>query len=88
MLMMSILSNFAAKLKNLDKGKKNEKEFFLNNLGLFFSARGKVLKNFKSRLFSIKVLDDIPAPESTPELATEPTKQKKYKSKISARVYE
>ena len=29
MLMMSILSNFAAKLKNLDKGKKKLKRVFL-----------------------------------------------------------
>ena len=48
-------SNFAAKLKNLDKGKKQLKKCFLqNNLGLFFRAREKLLNNFKSRLFSKK----------------------------------
>ena len=47
-------SNFAAKLKNLNKGKKQLKKVFLNNLGLLlFSAREKVLNNFKSRLFPI-----------------------------------
>ena len=45
-------SNFAAKIKNLDKGKKTFKKdiknlkTFLNNLGLLFSAREKVLINF------------------------------------------
>ena len=43
-------SNFAAKLKNLDKYKKAiERESLLNNLELFFSAKEKVLNNFKSR---------------------------------------
>ena len=42
-------SNFAAKLKNLDKGKNNWKIAFLNNLGLLFSTREKVLNSFKSR---------------------------------------
>ena len=42
-------SNAAAKLNNLDDGKTAiEKEYFKNNLGLFFSARD----NFASRLFS------------------------------------
>ena len=37
------LSNFAAKSKNLDKGKKTiKKEFFKNNLGLFVSASEEV----------------------------------------------
>ena len=76
-------SNFASKLNNfLDKGKKIiEKEFFINNLGLLFSAREKLLNNFRNRLFPIKHLDRIPtcepSRESTPELATEPTKYKK-----------
>ena len=51
-------SNFAAKLKILDKGKKTiKREIFLNSLRLLFSARGKVLNNFKIRLFPIKNLD-------------------------------
>ena len=51
-------SNFPAELKNLDKGtEKIEKDFFLNNLGLSFSATKKVLNNFKGRLFPIKNLD-------------------------------
>ena len=40
----------------------------------FFNAKGKVLNNFKSRLFPIKYLDKIP----TPELPTKPTQQKKF----------
>ena len=32
-----------------------EKKSFLNNLGLLFSAREKVLNSFKSRLFPIKI---------------------------------
>ena len=48
-------SNFEVKLKNLDKGKKTiERQFFLNNLGLLFSTREKLHRNFKTRLFPIK----------------------------------
>ena len=53
-----------------------KKRPFLNNVGLFLSAREKVLNNFKSRIFSIK--DKIPTsqheptPETTPEPAPEP----------------
>ena len=54
-------SNFAAKLNNLDKGKKTiKKGFFINNLGLLFRDREKVLNNFKTRLFPIKNLHKIP----------------------------
>ena len=71
-------SNFANELKNFEKGRKTlEKMYFLNNLGLLFSARKKILDNFKSRLFPIKNLNKIPTSEPTPEkaaeLATEPT---------------
>ena len=63
-------------MKNLDKGKKSiEKEFFLNNTRLFFSAREKVINNFKSRLFPVKKVEKLPTCEPTVELATEPTKQ-------------
>ena len=71
------------------------KKVFLNNLGLLFSAREKVLNSFKTRLFSIKNLNKIPAreptaepaiepvvpkePEVATEPATEPTKHKKSK---------
>ena len=48
------------------------KKVFLNNLGLLFSAREKVLNSFKTRLFSIKNLNKIPAREPTAEPATEP----------------
>ena len=48
------------------------KKYFLNNLGLFFGAKERVLSNFKSRLFLIKNLDTIPTRETTTEPATEP----------------
>ena len=65
--------------------KQLKKSSFQNNLGLFSSAREKVLNNFKSRLFPIKKLHKIRAREPTPELATEPTKQKKSKLKSQQR---
>ena len=84
--------NSAAKIKNLDKGKKKttEKELFKNNLGLLFSARENVLNNFKRKLFPIKNLGKIPTCESkpevitklTPEIATEKAKHKKTKLKL------
>ena len=47
--------NFAVKIKNLDKAKKNiEKEFFYYNLWFLFSTREKALTNFKSKLLPIK----------------------------------
>ena len=48
-------SNFAAKIKNLDKGKKQHlKKKILNILGLLFSATEKVINNYKSNMFLIK----------------------------------
>ena len=47
-------SNVSIELKNFEKGTKTLKKFFLNNLGLLFSARKKVLNSFKSRLYPIK----------------------------------
>ena len=49
---------------------------------MLFNAREKYFNNFKSRLFPIKNLDKIPTREPTPELATEPTTQKKSKLKL------
>ena len=63
------------------------KKYFLNNLGLSFSAREKVLNRFKSRLFPLKNLNKTPTREPTPEpatepeVATEPTKATKAKPK-------
>ena len=34
-----------------------DKKYFLNNLGLLFSAREKILNSFKNRLLPIKNLD-------------------------------
>ena len=85
-------SNFANELKNFDKGmKKPEKKYFLNNLGLLFSAREKFLNSFKSRLVPIKKLYKIPTreliepvTEPKPKTAAEgtPTKHKKSKIKL------
>ena len=48
-------SNFAAKIKNLDKGKKQQlKKKILNILGLLFSATEKVINNYKRNMFLIK----------------------------------
>ena len=45
-------SKFANKLKNIDKGIKSVgKKLFLSNIGLFFTAREKVINKFKKRLF-------------------------------------
>ena len=77
--------NLVAKLNNLDKGTRELKKWkrgFFNNLGLLFSAREKLLNNFKSRLFPIKNLDKISTSEPTPELEIEPTKQKESELKF------
>ena len=67
-------SNFAAEIK------RQLTKRLLNNLGLLFSTREKVLNNFKSRLFAIKNLYKIPTREPTheptPGPAIEPTKNK------------
>ena len=84
-------------MKNFDRGTKTlDKKSFLNNLGLLFSAREKVLNSFKSRLFPIKNLDTFPTREPTrgttteTKVAKEPAKQPikatkaKTKRKISS----
>ena len=70
-------SKFATDLKSLDRGKKQLKKFFKNNLGLLFSTREKVLNKFESRLFPIKNWAEILPTKPTPKLAPEPTKYKK-----------
>ena len=72
-------------LKGIDKGIKSvEKRSFLNNIGLFIGRKEKVLKNFKSRIFPIKNIDEIAAPETG--LAPKPTirkaSSKKFEDKI------
>ena len=59
---------------------------FLNNLGLLFSTREKVLNRFKSKVSPIKNLDKITTRELTEpatelEVAKEPTKATKSKNK-------
>ena len=53
---------------------------FLNNAGLFLSAREKILNKFKRIIFLIRNLDEIPTNEPAPELALEPTKEQNNKS--------
>ena len=68
-------SNFTNELKNFDKGAKIlDKKYFLNNLGLLFSAREKVLNSFKIRLFPIKECEQ--APDQAPEQAPKEKKSK------------
>ena len=69
-------SNLACKLKNQINLKKVGKEF------LFFRATGKIIINFKSRLFPITNLDKISTLEPTIKLATKPTKRRKSKLKL------
>ena len=84
-------SNFATELKNFDESIKTiDTKSFLNNLGLFFSAREKVPNNFKSRIFPIKNLDKTSARELTFESAIQPapkptpeTRKAKTKRNIS-----
>ena len=59
-----------------------EKEFFFKYLGLLFSAKEKVLNNFRIRIFPIKIPTLDPTPEVATEPATEPTKHKKSKLKL------
>ena len=66
--------NFAGELKSFEKcTEKFEKQLFLINLFriLLFSAIEKVINIFKSRLFLIQNLDNIPTREPTPEAAAE-----------------
>ena len=49
---------------------------------MLFSAKEKILKNFKCRLYPVKKLDKTPTREPTAELAAEPTKHKKSKLKL------
>ena len=74
-----------------DKGRKPiHKMPFLNSVGLFLSARNKILNNLKSKKKSLKNWNKISASETTPEWTPDPTiietpkttKAKKYKHKI------
>ena len=64
-----------------------KKKSFLNNLGLLFSVREKVLNKTVYFHEFLKILDKIPTREPTPEPAkeqevtTEPTKPTKAKTK-------
>ena len=70
----------ANKLNNLDKGPKSvEEKYFLNNRGLFFPTRERVLHNFKSRAFPMINQDKTPEPatEAAVELASKPAPNSK-----------
>ena len=86
---MPIKSNFKLTniLKSSNKSVKTvEKRSFPNNIGLFLSAREKILNNFRIKIFSTK--NTIPAPKQAPETvpapkpAPEPTKHKTRKFKL------
>ena len=65
-------------LKDTGKGKLPvEKRSFLQNAGLFLSAREKILNNFKSKIFPTKNPEKILAPEPTVFDTLKPTKEKK-----------
>ena len=72
----SLAKQFCHWIKEFWKRQENTLIFFKKNntkyLGLFFSARKKVLNSFKSRLFPIKYLDKTPTCEPTPEPRKEP----------------
>ena len=72
----------------MKKVEKHLKKKFLNNLGLLFSAREKVLNSFKSRLFPIKKLHKILTRETTPEPAaeTEVIKEPAIEPKLATKV--
>ena len=71
-------------IKVFDLKKGLEKKTFLNNIGLLFTAREKVLNSFKRRLFPIKNLEKIATREAAAEPDTDktPTKHKKSKLKL------
>ena len=79
-------SNFARELKNGNKGKKQVISHYFNRTWNY--AREKVLNNLEYRLFPIKNLDKIPTREAKPELAKEPSKHKKPKSKLQQKLFE
>ena len=68
------------------KVKSNLKSYYFNITWNY--AREKVLNNLEYRLFPIKNLDKIPTREAKPELAKEPTKHKKPKSKLQQKLFE
>ena len=68
------------------KVKSNLKSYYFNITWNY--AREKVLNNLEYRLFPVKNLDKIPTCEAKPELAKEPTKHKKLKSKLQQKLFE
>ena len=78
--------NLLNKLSGENKSKiPVEKRYFLNNIGLFFSASRKIFNSFESKMFLIKNLDKIPAPDPTHNPTAfdtpKPTKVQTKKSK-------
>ena len=61
-----------------------ERKYFLNNLGLLFSARGKVLNSFKKEIISNKK-KSTREPATEPEVAKEPIKA--TQAKINAKYF-
>ena len=60
------------KLTSIDKGIKSiEKQLFLSNIRLLFTATEKNFNNFKNRIFPIQNLEKKLKPELDPELELE-----------------
>ena len=63
-----MLMKLINKLKEVGKDKVPvEKWYFLNNAGLFPSAREKTLNNFKSEVFPTENIDKTPTSKAIPE---------------------
>ena len=70
-------------LKGIDKGvKPAAKRYFLNNIGLFLTAREKILNNFKSDKVPTPAQAPAPAsvPAPTPQPTPEPTPEPRLES--------
>ena len=67
-------SELVNKLKGVIAKKMSvQKMSFLNNAGIFTSARETVLNHFKSKIFSVKILNKLWAPDPTPKWTPDPT---------------
>ena len=67
-------SELVNKLKDVIARKMSvQKMSFLNNAGIFTSARETVLNHSKSKIFSVKILNKLWAPDPTPKWTPDPT---------------
>ena len=67
-------SELVNKLKDVIARKMSvQKMSFLNNAGIFTSARETVFNHSKSKIFSVKILNKLWAPDPTPKWTPDPT---------------